>query len=148
MADEDEEEDEVPPEATSEPTFQLANEEEEKEVVPPPATRGPYIQPATTITARTTSASDSDGTQPAATPREGTHPPTVDSTLQDEEERVTEKVMEEEKRKESADKMEGQEKRDVAVKIYRNQKNLSSSGSVSSACLLLVCLTGILSLRL
>lgn len=137
----------VPPEATSEPTFQLAEEEEEEEVVPPPATQGPYIQPATTITARTTT-SDSEGTQPAATPREGTHPPTVDSTLQDEEEMVTEKVTEEEKRKESEDKMEGQEKRDVAVKIYRNQKGLSSSGSVSSACLLLVCLTGILCLRL
>lgn len=168
--DEEEEEDEEEmdeEEGTSDPFLQREEEEDEdgeKEegVVPPLATTTDlYVQPGTTTTTNTastprittTSAWDSEDTQPLATPAPGTHPPGVPSTTLGEEEEIEEKMeeeeKEEEKRKETTDKTEGKGERDVNRKIYHKKKvSTSSADSVSSPSLLLACLTGILILRL
>ncbi|XP_029291060.1 peptidase inhibitor 16-like [Cottoperca gobio] len=147
----EEEEEVVPPPATTEPSLQPAEEEEEEEVVPPPATTDPYVLPATTTTSITTitsSTRDSEDAQPAATPAPGTHPPEVTPTPGTKKKIEGKKEKEEEEEeiiKETADKTEG----DVKRNIYENKKVMTAGAdSVSSPSLLLACLTGMLTLRL
>ncbi|XP_070696192.1 peptidase inhibitor 16-like [Pempheris klunzingeri] len=148
----------LPPPATSDPSLQ-PEEGGVEEVVPPPAaaTTDPHVQPAAAATTLTTTASistDSEDAQPPATPAPGTHPPEVPLTTLREEVVVEEKVEqegkemeeEEEKRKETADKMEEKAEKDVTGNILKRNNN--SAGSASSPCLLLACLTAILTLRL
>lgn len=150
--DEDEEVTEsVFPSASFNPPLQPTEEEEEK-IVPPPATTDPYIQPATTTTASTTTTTASTTTawhtkenQPPTTPAPGTYPPEVYPTPADEDENTVEEKVEEEV--ETSDQTGAEQGiRDVVGKTYHNV--LQSSASASLASLLLVCLSGILVLRL
>ncbi|XP_068588234.1 peptidase inhibitor 16-like [Cebidichthys violaceus] len=146
--EEKEEEAVVPPPGTSGPSFQPKEEEEEEAVVPLPTTTDPDVQPATTTatpsTTTTTAEGDSEDPQPPDTPAPGTHPPEVPSTPQGKEEKTEEKM------EETLDKMEGKKEKDVKQNIYQNTKvSVAGADSASSpSLLLLVCLTGILTLRL
>ncbi|KAM6930130.1 uncharacterized protein PEZ65_009207 isoform 2-T2 [Lycodopsis pacificus] len=149
--EEEEEEAVVPPPGTSGPSLQPEEEEEEEAVVPLPATTDPDAQPAATTatastpsTTTTTAEGDSEDPQPPDTPAPGTHPPEVPSTPQGKQEKT------EEKTEDTLDKMEGKKEKDAKQNIYQNTKGgVGGADSASSpALLLLVCLTGILTLRL
>ncbi|XP_075948540.1 uncharacterized protein LOC142950816 [Anarhichas minor] len=157
QSEEEEEEKEeavVPPPGTSGPSLQSEEEEEEEEeaVVPLPATTDPNVQPATTTatastpstTTTTTAEGDSEDPQPPDTPAPGTHPPEVPSTPQGKEEKTEEKM------EDTLDKIEGKKEKDAKQNIYQNTKgSVGGADSASSpSLLLLVCLTGILTLRL
>lgn len=149
--DEDEEVTEsVFPSASFNPPLHPTEEEEEK-IVPPPATTDPYIQPATTTTAGTTTTTASTTTawhtkenQPPTTPAPGTYPPEVYPTPADEDENMVEVEVEE---VETSDQT-GAEKGIGDVVGNTDHNVLLSSASASLASLLLVCLSGILVLRL
>ncbi|KAK9514707.1 hypothetical protein VZT92_025403 [Zoarces viviparus] len=143
----EEEEAVVPPPGTSGPSLQSEEEEEEEAVVPLPATTDPNAQPATTTapasapSTTTTAEGDSEDPQPPDTPAPGTQPPEVPSTPQGKEEKAAEKM---------EDTFEGGKEKDAKQNIYQNTKGgVGGADSASSpSLLLLVCLTGILTLRL
>ncbi|XP_074537796.1 uncharacterized protein LOC141799452 [Halichoeres trimaculatus] len=171
---EDEEGTDIP--ATTEP-FHLPDqvETEAEAVVPPPATTDVYVPPATTTAPITTtppptttpsppttpvppsistsSAEDSEETEPEDTPAPGTLPPRAPATtagrhqevdIQEEEEEEEEEVKEEKEKMKPAEKAE----REVTVKIFQNQKGSRDAASVCAPSLLLACLMGVLALRL
>ncbi|GAA6233811.1 peptidase inhibitor 16-like [Lates japonicus] len=165
----------APTPATSDPSLQ-PEEKNEEEKVPPPTTTD--AQPATTTTpiptpapaptsaptVASTTASiltwDSEDTPLPATTAPDTPPPNVHSTTQrEEEEWVEEKIQTheeeeevkrrwDEERKKTMDMMEREREKEVVQKTHPNTKRADSAGAVSSPSLLLVCLTGILTLRL
>lgn len=121
----------------------LTTEWEEKEVAPPPATTSSFLELGTIIT------SPPEDTEVPTTPPlpSPTLPPQVPSAREDTKQEEGKKKVEMEGR-EATDKQQQDWGRKVGGNPKRDMKHRSSAGSVSTAPLLLVCLTAILTLTL